>query len=183
MKMRKREVVVGVGGSIAAYKACDVVSRLVKENCNVNVVMTREAEQFVTPLTFQTVSNNPVVTDLFKSPEEWSPLHISLARRAELVLIVPATANLISKLACGICDDALTCLVVSTGARVVICPAMNESMYKNKIIQGNISRLKSLGYIFVGPVKGRLACGETGLGHIADVETIVKEAKKLLSGR
>ncbi|MBI3991317.1 MAG: bifunctional 4'-phosphopantothenoylcysteine decarboxylase/phosphopantothenoylcysteine synthetase, partial [Candidatus Omnitrophica bacterium] len=123
MKKKNKEIIIGVTGSIAAYKACDAVSKLVQNGFSVTVVMTKEAEKFVSPLTFQTISNNPVITDLFNSPDEWSPLHISLAERAGLVIIIPATANVISKIAYGICDDALTCLVVSTTAKVILCPA------------------------------------------------------------
>lgn len=179
MKKQKRFIVLGVTGSIAAYKACEIVSRLTKEDADVQVLLTKEAAEFVTPLTFQTLSANRVVTDMFDEPEEWEPAHTSMAERADLILIAPATANIIGKLACGICDDILTCVVFASNSPVLIAPAMNGKMYKHDIVQANIARLKRIGYKFIGPVKGRLACGAEDIGHIADVEDIVDEAKRL----
>ena len=117
---------------------------------------------------------------MFALPEKWDPVHTALAEKADLVLIAPATANIISKLASGICDDILTCVVFATGAPVLIAPAMNEKMYRHKIVQENISKLKGIGYKFVGPIKGRLACGHEDMGHIADTKDIVTEVKRLL---
>jgi len=145
-------------------------------------VMTKEAREFVTPLLMQEVSSNRVYTDMFGAPEVWDPLHISLAKKADLILIAPATANIIAKLTAGICDDLLTCTVISTRAPVLIAPAMNSNMYLQKVTQDNIRRLKSFGYKFVGPQKGRLVCGDTGIGHIANTDEIVKEAEKILRG-
>jgi phosphopantothenoylcysteine decarboxylase/phosphopantothenate--cysteine ligase len=178
--MSKKEVIIGVTGSVAAYKACDVIRRLRNAGCNTTVVMTKEAAEFVTPLLMQQMSCNRVYADMFNAPDVWDPLHISLAQKADLVVIAPATANIIAKLASGICDDIVTCLVISTKAPVLIAPAMNENMYNHKATQDNIKRLKSFGYKFVGPRKGRLACGMTGTGHIADTDEIVKTAEKLL---
>lgn len=175
-----RTVLVGVTGSIAAYKACEIIRLLKKDGLDVRVLLTKEAGAFVTPLTFQTLSQNEVVSDMFELPEEWNPRHTSLADKAGLVLIAPATANIIGKLASGICDDILTCTVFATKAPVLIAPAMHASMYDHPVTQGNIARLKKIGYRFVGPVKGKLACGQEGLGHIADVADIVAEAKRLL---
>jgi len=174
------EVIVGVTGSIAAYKACDLVSGLRKLPANVTVVLTKEASKFVTPLTFQTLSGNPVTDDMFSLPEEWEPVHISIADRASLVVVAPATANLIGKIANGICDDLLTCVLLSTKSPILICPAMNCNMYTNRLVQDNISKLKRLGYHFLGPVKGHLACGYEGMGRLVDVEQIIDEAKRFL---
>ena len=151
-----------------------------KDSFDVKVILTKEGAQFVTPLTLQTLSGNKVLTDMFELPDMWNPVHTSLADSASLVLIAPATANVIGKLANGICDDLLSCVVYATKAPVVIAPAMNEKMYNHKIVQGNIAGLKKIGYSFVGPVKGRLACGHDAIGHIADIGDIVKEAKRLL---
>lgn len=176
----KRSIIVGVTGSIAAYKACDIVNLLKKESFDVTVLLTKEAKEFITPLTLQTLSGNKVVSSMFELPEEWNPLHTSLAEEADLVLIAPATANLIGKIASGICDDILTCVVFSTKAPVLIAPAMNANMYRHKITKDNISRLQRLGYKFIGPIKGRLACGYEDIGHLAQPVDIVKEVKRLL---
>lgn len=180
MTKNARSVVLGVTGSIAAYKACDIISILRKAAVSVDVILTKEAKEFVTPLTFQTISGNKVITDMFEVPAEWDVVHTSLAEKAGLVLIAPATANIIGKLACGICDDILTCVVFATKAPVLIAPAMNANMYKHKVVQDNIAKLKSLGYKFIGPVKGHLACGCDDIGHIADVKDIAAQAKRLL---
>ena len=180
MKNSKKTVLLGITGSIAAYKACDVIGLLNKEGFNVRVMLTKEAAEFVTPLTLQTLSRNKIITDMFELPDEWSPVHTSLAEEADLVMIVPATANVIAKIASGICDDILTCTVFATGAPVMIAPAMNEKMYKHPITQANIEKLKKVGYAFIGPIKGHLACGCDDIGHIADINDIVKEAKRLL---
>ena len=178
--MAKKEVIICVTGSVAAYKACDLVSKLKKAGEDITVVMTKEAVEFVTPLLFESLSANRVYCEMFKSPEVWDPLHISLAEKADLVLIAPATANIIAKLAHGVCDDLATCIVMATKAPVLIAPAMNTNMYTHKATQENIRRLKAFGYIFVGPVRGRLACGLVGPGHIADTDIILKEAERLL---
>lgn len=175
-----RTVIVGVTGSIAAYKACEIVNTLKKDSFDVRVILTKEAREFVTPLSMQTLSGNKVLSDMFEPPEAWNPVHTSLADSASLILIAPATANVIGKLAGGICDDLLTCVVYATKAPVLIAPAMNENMYNHKVVRENISKLKKTGYSFVGPVKGHLACGHDAIGHIADVADIVKEAKKLI---
>lgn len=173
-------VILGVTGSIAAYRACDIAGALSKEGLDVQVVLTKEAKEFVTPLSLQTLSHNKVVSDMFELPEKWDPVHTSLADRANLVLIAPATANVIGKLASGICDDLLTCVVFAAKAPVLIAPAMNEKMYGHEIVQENIAKLKRIGYKFIGPVKGHLACGHVDMGHIAETAEIVREAKRLL---
>lgn len=175
------QVIVGVTGSIACYKACDLVSALRKEDgVAVHVVMTKEAARFVSPLTFQTLSGNRVYSDLFEAPEEWDLLHTSLSAQADLVLVCPATLNLIGKLANGICDDLLTCILFATKAPVVLAPAMNKAMYEHKVTQGNITRLKSLGYEFVGPIRGELACRQVGMGHIAEGQDVLTAARRRL---
>ena len=178
--MVKKEIIIGVTGSIAAYKACDIIGRLRSIGHNTTVVMTKEAVKFVTPFLLGHISANRVYADIFESPRRWDPLHISLAEKADLILIAPATANIIAKLAGGLCDEILSCLVVSAKAPVLLAPAMNAGMYLHKITQQNIAKLKKIGYRFVGPVKGRLSCGSFGIGHIADTDEIVKEAGKLL---
>lgn len=178
MKNIKKTIILGVTGSIAAYKACEITGSLRKMGFDVNVIMTKEAREFVTPLTFQTLSGNKVAAGIFDMPEEWDPAHISLAQKADLILIAPASANIIGKLASGVCDDLLTCVIFAAKAPVLIAPAMNTIMYEHKIVQENIAKLKSIGYRFIGPVKGRLACGDEGIGHIACTEDIVRESKR-----
>ena len=179
--LKGKTVVIGVSGGIAVYKTLDVVSRLRKLGVNVNVIMTKSATEFVTPLSFQSLSQNYVVCDMFEDPKTWDVEHISLAKRADVFLIAPATANVIGKIANGIADDMLTTTVMATKAKVLIAPAMNTNMYENPILQRNINTLKELGYNFVEPESGRLACGDTGKGKLASPETIVDEVVKLLS--
>jgi len=180
--MVKREVILGVTGSIAAYRACDIVNSLRKAGFNVTVIMTKEAKEFISPLTFQTLSRNKVYSEMFELPAEWNPIHTSLADMADLILIAPACANVIGKIANGICDDLLTCVVLASKAKILIAPAMNEKMYLYPAVQNNIKRLKDQGARFVGPIKGPLACGHEAIGHIADTASIISEAKKLLKG-
>lgn len=177
---KDKTVILGTTASIAIYKACDLVRRLREQGFKLKVVMTKEAEELIKPVVFQSLSNNKVYRGLFEADDTWNIGHVSLAEEADLVLIAPATANIIGKIASGICDDLLTCVVCATQAPVLICPAMNEGMYKNRIVQANIKKLKSLGYKFVGPRQGRLVCGKAGLGCLAEVEMIVKEVKKFL---
>lgn len=179
--LRDKTVVIGVSGGIAVYKTLDVISRLRKLGINVNVIMTKSATEFVAPLSFQSLSQNYVVCDMFEDPKTWDVEHISLAKRADVFLIAPATANVIGKMANGIADDMLTTTVMATKAKVLIAPAMNTNMYENPIVQRNINTLKELGYNFVDPESGRLACGDTGKGKLAAPETIVDEVVKLLS--
>lgn len=176
-----KTVVLGVSGGIAVYKACDLVSKLKKLGLNIHVIMTKGATEFVTPLTFQSLSQNYVVSDMFAEPRTWDVEHISLAKKADLFLIVPATANVIGKIANGISDDMLTTTVMATKAPVLIAPAMNTIMYENPIVQKNIKFLESYGYEFVEPGSGRLACGDIGAGKLADVDDIVERVKNILS--
>lgn len=184
MTRSEKNIILGVTGSIAAYRACDIASGLKKQGFSVTCIMTKEAKEFITSLSLQTLSGNKVYSDMFSSPsakpEEWSPLHTSLADSADLILIVPATANIIGKIANGICDDLLSSIIISSKAKVVFAPAMNENMYAHKSVKKNIKTLENLGYKFIGPKKGRLACGCVGMGHIADTDEIIGETKRLL---
>lgn len=173
--MNKKCVVVGVSGGIAVYKALDVISRLKKADIDVRVIMTNSATEFVTPLSFQSLSQNMVITDMFSESKAWEIQHISLAQRADLMLIVPATANIIGKVANGIADDMLSTTIMATKSKVVFVPAMNTNMYENAIVQDNIKKLKKYGYEFIEPASGRLACGDIGKGKLADTEDIVEE--------
>ncbi|HWQ30396.1 MAG TPA: bifunctional phosphopantothenoylcysteine decarboxylase/phosphopantothenate--cysteine ligase CoaBC, partial [Negativicutes bacterium] len=177
--LKGKNVVLGVSGGIAAYKACELVSRLKKLSAGVHVIMTDSASKFVTPLTFQSLSMNQVVVDMFDAPKYWEIEHISLAKKADVFVIAPATANIIGKLANGIADDMLSTTVMATRAKVIIAPAMNTNMYENPVVQRNMKLLKELGYIFIEPEEGRLACGDVGKGKIADpavIEAAIIEA-------
>ncbi|HAT4109230.1 bifunctional phosphopantothenoylcysteine decarboxylase/phosphopantothenate--cysteine ligase CoaBC [Clostridium perfringens] len=176
----KKCVVVGVSGGVAVYKALDVISRLRKKDVEVHVIMTKSATEFVTPLSFQSLSQNMVITDMFAEPKAWEIQHISLAKKADLMLIVPATANIIGKVANGIADDMLSTTIMATKAPVVFCPAMNTNMYENPIVQRNISLLKELGYEFIEPASGRLACGDEGKGKLQDTKIIAEETLRRL---
>ena len=173
--MNKKCVVVGVTGGIAVYKALDIISRLRKADIDVRVIMTKSATEFVTPLSFQSMSQNMVITDMFSEPKAWEIQHISLAQKADLMLIAPATANIIGKVANGIADDMLSTTIMASTAKVVFAPAMNTKMYENRIVQNNISKLKEYGYEFIATASGRLACGDIGAGKLADTEEIVEE--------
>lgn len=173
--MKKKCVCIGVSGGIAVYKALDIISALRKKDVEVRVIMTASATEFVTPLSFQSLSQNMVITDMFAEPKAWEIQHISLAKKADLFLIAPATANIIGKVANGIADDMLSTTVMATKAKVIFAPAMNTNMYENPIVQGNIKKLKDYGYEFIEPAAGRLACGDTGKGKLADVNTIVEK--------
>ncbi len=177
-----RNVVLGVTGGIACYKAADVVSRLKKEDVEVDVIMTKNACEFIDPLTFRTLSKNPVVTSTFAAPEAWKVGHVALAQKADVFLIAPATANVIGKVANGIADDMLTTTIMASRAKIVFAPAMNVNMYENVIVQENIAKLKKLGYFFVEPGSGLLACGDIGKGRMAEPAEIVEYVLELLDG-
>lgn len=178
---KEKKIILGVSASVAIYKACDILRRLKDEGHSVEVVMTEEAEELVRPILFQSLAGNKVYSgNLFATPESWEIEHVALADKADLVLIAPATANIIAKIASGICDDLLTCVVSATKVPVLLAPAMNENMYLNKITQENIARLKRLGYKFVEPRKGELACGKVGVGCLAEVEEIIRQVKNSL---
>lgn len=177
---KKINIVLGVTASISIYKSCELVRRLRDVGFQVSVVMTKEAQELIRPIVFQSLSGNKIYTELFTLPDVWEVEHISLAKLADLVLVAPATANIIGKVASGICDDLLTCIISATKAPVIFCPAMNENMYTNRITQGNIVMLKKLGYKFVEPRRGKLACGEVGVGCLAEIETVIREVKKVV---
>jgi len=167
-----KNIVIGMTGGIACYKVCEIISYLIKSGANVEVIMTKNATKFITPLTIETLSKHKVVVGMFEKKEYIEVGHISLARKADLVLVVPATANIIGKVANGIADDMLSTTIMATRAKVVFAPAMNNEMYNNRIVQGNIEKLKSLGYGFVDPVVGNLACGYKAIGKLASREMI-----------
>ncbi len=175
-------VVLGVTGSIAAYKAADLCSQLVKQGCDVRVVMTTDAQKFITPLPFKTLSRHAVVTDLYDEEEGWQPTHIRLADEADLLLIAPATANCLAKLAHGVADDALSCIALALNpkAKLLLAPAMNGKMWLHPATQANARTLRDRGARFIGPEEGMLSCGYEGLGRLWDVNGIVAEALKLL---
>lgn len=172
--LKDKNIIVGVTAGIAAYKAVDLVSRLKKQHANVEVIMTENATKFVSPLTFQTLALNPVYVDMFKEPRNYDVEHISLAEKADVFLIAPATANIIGKIANGIADDLLTTTIMATKAKVIFAPAMNTNMYLNPIVQGNIDYLKGLGYEFIKPGIGILACQTYGPGRMAEPADIVE---------
>jgi phosphopantothenoylcysteine synthetase/decarboxylase len=180
-----KTIVLGVTGSIAAYKAADLTSRLTKAGCDVHVVLTSDAQRFITPLSFKALSRHPVVADLDDEEEGWKPTHIRLADEADLLLVAPATANNIAKLAHGLADDALTCiaLALTPQARVLIAPAMNGKMWLHPATQENVATLKTRGVEFIGPDQGMLSCGYEGVGRLWDVEKIADRAVELLSGK
>ena len=167
------KVVLGVTGSIAAYKACELVRLLVKRGDEVHVVMTEHARAFVTPLTFQTLSRNPVECNLFEDPQDWKPEHISLAAAADLVVVAPATANILAKMAHGIADDLLSSTLLATKAPVVVAPAMNDGMWTNPATQANVAALVARGVRVVQPGTGELACGTSGTGRMAEPSEIL----------
>ena len=176
-----KNIVIGVCGGIACYKAVDIVNTLVKEGNNVDVIMTKNAMEFVTPLTFQTLSKNSVITDMFDKVDKWDIEHISLAKKADVFLIVPASANIIGKIANGIADDMLSTTVMATRASVIIAPAMNTAMWENKIVQNNIEKLKNYGYKVLDTDEGLLACKDIGSGKLMPVDIIVDEVKEVLN--
>lgn len=169
-----KTIVMGVTGGIAVYKAVDVVSRLKKLGADIKVIMTESATEFVTPLTFETMSQNYVVSDMFGEIKSWDVEHISLAKSADLFLVAPATANIIGKVANGIADDMLSTTIMATKAKVVFAPAMNTNMYQNPLFKENVDKLKIMGYGFIAPASGRLACGDLGEGKLEDPEKIVE---------
>lgn len=175
-----KTIILGVSGSIAAYKAADLTSRLVKRGHEVFVVLTEHATQFVGAMTFQTLSRNPVTTGVFDERDSWRPTHIDLADRADLFLIAPATANVIAKLAHGLADDALTSIALATPAPVLVAPAMNGKMWLHPATQQNVATLKTRGVEFLGPEDGLLACGYEGVGRLWNVEEIAAKADEIL---
>lgn len=173
-------VVLGVTGGIAAYKALEIVSRLSKVNVDVNVIMTKSAMEFVTPLSFQALSHNAVIKDMFEEPKTYEIQHIALAKKADLIAVIPASANIIGKVAHGIADDMLSTTIMAARCKVMFAPAMNTAMYENPILQDNIKKLSQLGYYFTEPDSGHLACGDSGKGKLADVDRIYDDILMML---
>src|SRR5437879_1242806 len=178
-----KNIVLGVTGSIAAYRAADLTSLLAKQGCDVHVVMTADALRFITAVPFKTLSRHPVVTDLFEEEEGWQPAHIKLADEADLLLIAPATANTMAKLALGVADDALSCvaLALNPRAKILVAPAMNGKMWLHPATQQNAATLKSRGAEFIGPEEGLLSCGYEGLGRLWPVEQVARRALELVA--
>lgn len=180
--MEKKTIILGVTGGIAAYKAADLASRLVTRGYTVKVVMTEAATRFVAPLTFQTLTGQPVVVDMFAAPPVWNVAHVAYAEAADVVLIAPATADVIAKLAHGFADDMLTTTVLATQAPVLLAPAMNSNMYLNPAVRENLGLLRARGFYIVEPETGRLACGASGPGRLAPLEAILDAVERVLSG-
>lgn len=179
--MKDKTIILGVTGSIAAYKAVDLASKLTQKGAKVDVIMTSEAQHFVTPLTFRSITGRPVITSMWELSTEFSVEHVALAEAADIVVIAPATANIIAKIAAGLADDMLSCTVLDTKAPILIAPAMHTEMYQNRVTQENIKLLKDRGIYFIGPVEGRLASGGMGIGRFIDVDEIIDEIEKILS--
>ena len=179
---KTKNIVLGVTGSIAAHRAADLASLLAKQGLAVHVVMTADAQRFITPLPFKTLSRHPVVTDLYDEEEGWKPAHIRLADEADLLLIAPATANIIAKLAQGLANDALSCIALALNpkAGILIAPAMNGKMWLHPATQQNAATLKSRGAEFIGPEEGMLSCGYEGLGRLWPVDGIAARVLKLM---
>ncbi|MBI2947971.1 MAG: phosphopantothenoylcysteine decarboxylase [Verrucomicrobia bacterium] len=178
-----KRIVLGVTGSIAAHRAADLASLLTKQGCDVRVVMTADALRFITPLPFKTLSRHPVITDLYDEEEGWKPSHLRLADEADLLLVAPATAHTIAKLALGLADDALSCvaLALNPKAKMLLAPAMNGKMWQHAATQQNVALLKARRVEFIGPEEGMLACGYEGIGRLWPVEKISARALELLS--
>lgn len=175
-----RRIVVGVCGGIAAYKVADVVSKLAQRGAEVTVCMTGEAAKFVTPLTFETLSGRAVRTDAFDLKDSADPQHIALTEKADLMLVAPATANLIAKVACGLCDELVSLMICAAACPVLFAPAMNNRMWANAITQENVSKLRKMGYGFIGPADGWLACRNVGPGRLSEPADILAEIEKRL---
>jgi phosphopantothenoylcysteine decarboxylase/phosphopantothenate--cysteine ligase len=174
---KKKNIIIGVCGSIAAYKVCELIRKLIKKNWNVKVIMTENAKNFINPLTLEVLSKNKVYTDMFYRNYEED--HITLSDFASIILICPATANIIGKIASGICDDLLTTTIFSFEGICIFAPSMNENMWKNRIVKENVDKLKNFGYYFIGPEKGELASGKIGIGRLIDIEKIVEFVEKI----
>ncbi len=179
--LKNREIIVGVCGGIAAYKVVELVRELTKRGANVHVVMTKNAQQFIAPLTFQTLSGNPVLCDMFQLLQGSKIGHVALADIADLMVVAPATANVLGKIANGIADDFLTTMVMATTVPVLFAPSMNVKMWQSNIVQSNVERLKANGYQFVGPIEGDLACGSVGKGRLAEIEEIIEKIEDIFT--
>ena len=178
--LANKTIVLGITGSIAAYKAADIASKLTQAGVRVEVIMTQAATKFIAPLTLRNLTGRPVVTDMFELTSEYSVDHVALAEAADVVAIAPATADVIAKLAVGIADDMLTCTVLATKAPVIVAPAMHADMFQNPVTQDNLAKLKARGFIIVGPIRGRLASGTEGIGRLAEVEEIIAAIEQVV---
>lgn len=178
-----KHLVVGVTGGIAAYKTAAMVSTLVQRGATVRVVMTESATRFVGPVTFQALTRQPVYTDMWADTEDYRSTHISLADWADALVVAPATANVLAKMACGLADDLLSTTVLALDAPVLVAPAMNSRMWAKAVVQENVARLASRGYRFVGPGEGRLACGTSGAGRMSEPDEIIAALEGLLAER
>ena len=176
-----KNILLGVTASISAYKVCDLITELRAENFSITAVMTQDAHHFITPLVLESFTANDVIENFFSVAGRTKPIHIDLAKKTDLVLVAPATADIIAKISYGFADDVLSCTILATEAPVVIVPAMNDKMYANPATQENIERLKKRGVLFVPPIEGHLVCSDQGMGHIADNLTILKIVRSALS--
>ena len=176
-KFKNKKVILGVTGGVAAYKAADFCSKLVKADAEVHVIMTKNALEFVGKATFEALTHNPVRTSLFNEKDDFYP-HLNASNKADIVIVMPATANIIGKAANGLADDLLSTILISVSCPVILCPAMNHRMWINPVVQINTSRLKEFGFHFIYPEKGNLACGEEGVGRLANIQTIFDECAK-----
>ena len=179
--LKGKKIILGITGGIAAYKSAELTREFVKQDADVKVIMTQNALKFITPLTMQTLSGNPVYSDTFLLTEQWEIGHISLAEDADIIVIAPATANIIGKIASGIADDLLSTTVMATTLPVLVCPAMNTNMYTNEIVRANMMKLSSLGYFFMDAEYGELACKAEGLGRLPSIDNIVEEVTSILT--
>ena len=180
--LKNKTIVLGITGGIAAYKAADLASKLTQAGAKVETVMTEVATKFITPLTLRNITHRQVVTDMFEPASEWNEHHIGLAEAADAIIIAPATANTIAKLAAGIADDMLGCIVLATESPIIVSPAMNDVMYHNSITQENIAKLKARGFTVIEPEYGRLASGKMGQGRLLDTPKIIEVVKEVLNG-
>lgn len=176
--VKGKNIILGITGSIAAYKAADLISKLKLKGANIDVIMTKNACEFITPLTLQTLCCNKVNIDMFSTESKLE--HIALAEKADLIVVAPATANFIGKIRAGIADDLLTTVIIASLSKILIAPAMNENMYKNNIVRENIQYLQKTGYIFIEPEIGKLACGKIGEGRLANIDKIVDKIEEIL---
>lgn len=180
---KNKNILIGITGGIASYKACGLISYLRSEGANIDVIMSENATKFITPLTIESLAGSSVVVDMFKRPTHREVEHISLAKKADLVLVVPATANILGKVANGIADDMLSTTIMATKALVIFAPAMNNAMYENPIVQRNIKILESYGYHFIEPTVGHLACGGEAIGKLPNTKVLVKRTQEIVKGK
>lgn len=177
---KDKNILIGITGGIAAYKACSLINYLKSQGANIRVIMTDHAKEFITPLTIETLAGSKVITNMFMEEDYSEVTHIKLAKEADFVLIVPATANIIGKIANGICDDMLSTTILATKAPVIFTPAMNNQMFENRILQDNIRKLEEYGYRFIEPAVGHLACGGEEKGKLPNTKVLVKRTEEIM---